>query len=123
MAVTALGPGSLPDFYPSVSLATKLGVQTPDVTTQQAGESRVPSTPETPDQKTLAKELAFANAVTKLFDTKVSFSYDERIKQVVVKVIQNSTEEVIRQFPPEELIALHLRLKDKFQGIILNQAG
>ena len=123
MAVTVLGPGSVPEPYPSVSLATKPGVQTANATTQQAGESKVSSTPATPDQEALAKEIAFANTVTQLFDTKVSFSYDERIKQVVVKVIQNDTEEVISQFPPEEMIALHLRLKDQFHGIILNKEG
>jgi len=42
---------------------------------------------------------------------------------VVIKVIENGTEEVLRQFPPEELIALHLQLKEQFQGIILNRAG
>jgi uncharacterized FlaG/YvyC family protein len=53
----------------------------------------------------------------------VSFSYDDRLNQVVVTVVQNNTEEVIRQFPPEEIIALRLQLKDNFQGIILNKAG
>jgi flagellar protein FlaG len=123
MAVTALGPGAVPELYLAVSLATKPGVQTSNATTQQAGESRVPSTPATPDQRTLAKAIAFANSVTRLFNTRLSFSYDERIKQVVIKVIENGTEEVLRQFPPEELIALHLQLKEQVQGIILNRVG
>jgi hypothetical protein len=33
MAVTALGPGSVPELYLAVSLATKPGVQTSNATT------------------------------------------------------------------------------------------
>src|SRR5712691_7264806 len=118
MAVEALGAGTGLEPYPPVAPVAKPTVQAPDVTTQQAREARVSSTPATPDQETLTKELAFANSVTKLFDAKVLFSYDDRINQVVVKIIDNGTQQVIRQFPPEEMIKLHLQLKENFQGII-----
>lgn len=124
MAVTALGTGLGSEPYPPVApVAKPTTVQAPDVKTLQGGKSSVSSKPETPDQATLTKEIAFANSVTKLFDTKVSFSYDDRLKQVIVKVVNNDTGEVIRQIPAEELIKVRLRLKENFQGIILDQQG
>ena len=121
MVVEALGAGQVLEPYPPLTPVIKPTVQAPDVPTLPAGESRVSSKQATPVQETLVKEIAFANSVTKLFDNKVSFSYDNRIKQVVVKVIDNDTEQVIRQFPPEEMIKLRLQLKENFQGIILNK--
>jgi flagellar protein FlaG len=123
MDVAAVQSGSAFEPYPPVSPVTKLAAQTPDVTRQQVGKPGAASPPKTPEPETLDKEIAFANSVAELFDKKVSFSYDDRIKQVVVKVIQDGTEEVIRQIPAEEMIALRLQLKENFQGIILNQAG
>jgi uncharacterized FlaG/YvyC family protein len=120
MAVTALHAGSFESLPPS-TFAPKPASQTLDVGVQKPENPRPTLHPEAPDQETLDNEIAFANSVAELFDKKVSFSYDNRIKQVVVKVVQEGTEEVIRQIPAEEMIALRLRLKENFQGIILNQ--
>ena len=79
--------------------------------------------PESLESRQPQQRLTKRHSVTKLFDTKVLFSYDDRIKQVVVKIIDNGTEQVIRQFPPEEMIKMHLQLKEIFQGIILNKEG
>lgn len=68
-------------------------------------------------------ETEFANAVASLFDKRISFSYDDRINSVVVKVIQEGSEEVIRQIPPKEMIDLRARLKEGFQGLIFNKTG
>ena len=121
MAVTALHVGSVFEPFPPVTLAPKPASQLLDVKAPRPESPHPTLQPETPDQDTLDNEIAFANSVAKLFDKKVSFSYDNRIKQVVVKVVQDGTEEVIRQIPAEEMIALRLKLKENFQGMILNQ--
>jgi uncharacterized FlaG/YvyC family protein len=74
-------------------------------------------------QEEILRETDFANAVVALFDEKLSFSYDDRIDRVIVKIVDGTTEEVIRQFPPEEMIKLHAALKDGFRGLIFNKAG
>ncbi len=71
----------------------------------------------------IAAETEFANAVASLFDTRISFSYDDRINSVVVKVTKEGSEEVIRQIPAEEMIDLRARLKEGFQGLIFNKTG
>jgi uncharacterized FlaG/YvyC family protein len=123
MDVAALHSGARLASLPPRSLTPKCLAQTLDVKAQKPAEPQSVSHSESPDRESLNKEIGFANSVAALFDKKVSFSYDDRIKQVVVKVIQEGTEEVIRQFPPEEMINLRLWLKANFQGMILNQAG
>ena len=49
----------------------------------------------------------------------VQFAQDERVDQLVVKVIDRETDEVIRQVPPEELLDLSATLKG-MRGNIVN---
>jgi flagellar protein FlaG len=122
MDVTALRADAARAAQPVVAPTPKPAAQTAEGNVPKADLSSF-ANPGVPDKEALAKELDFANSVAGLFDKRVSFSYDDRLNQVVVTVVQNNTEEVIRQFPPEEIIALRLQLKDNFQGIILNKAG
>ena len=79
------------------------------VALQHAGAaSSGPQKPETSAEtrqgkgsKGLVEEVAFANAIAEFLNQQVSFSYDERISQIVVKVTKGNTEEVIRQIPSE----------------------
>ena len=123
MDVSVLLSGAGRASLSPVTLTPKSGAQAPDAKTPKPVEPQSLSHSESPDREHLAKEIDFANSVAELFDKQVSFSYDDRIKQVVVKVIKEGTEEVIRQIPSEEMINLRLSLKENFQGIILNQAG
>ena len=67
--------------------------------------------------------VSFDNTLVELFDTRMSFNYDERIHRVVVRVLNNGTEEVIRQIPPEHLVALLARFQQDLRGLLLNQQG
>ena len=73
--------------------------------------------------KGLVEEVAFANAIAEFLNQKVSFSYDTRIDQIVVKVIRGNTEEVIRQIPSEEMIKLITKFRKDFRGLIFNRTG
>jgi len=50
----------------------------------------------------------------------LSFSLDKDSKQMVVKVIDQSTKEVIRQIPSEEMLALAKAL-DTMKGLLVRQ--
>ncbi|MBM3225275.1 MAG: flagellar protein FlaG, partial [Candidatus Tectomicrobia bacterium] len=67
--------------------------------------------------------IAFANAIADFLNQQVSFSYDARINQIVVKVTKGNTEEVIRQIPSEEMIELIARFRKDFRGLIFNRMG
>lgn len=86
-----------------------------------------PATPAEPHQakpsEGLAQEVAFANAVAELLSQRVSFNYDERIDQIVVKVTRGTSEEVIRQIPSEEMIKLMAKFRRDFRGLIFDRTG
>lgn len=91
-------------------------------------ETSAPQEVETPGKEpvtepVLRRELSFANAVMQLLDKKIAFNYDERIDRVVVKVVRDSTEEVIRQIPPEEMIELVARFRTELRGLLFNSQG
>jgi flagellar protein FlaG len=69
------------------------------------------------------EEVAFANAIAEFLNQQVSFSYDERVNQIVVTVTKGDTEEVIRQIPSEEMIELITRFRKDFRGLIFNRTG
>jgi flagellar protein FlaG len=71
----------------------------------------------------LSETVTFANAVAELFNTKLSFNYDERIGQVVVRVKAGDTGEVIRQIPSEQMVELAAKFKSQLRGLILNSQG
>lgn len=52
----------------------------------------------------------------------LEFSIDEDSGRQVIKVIDTETDEVIRQFPPEELLMLARRMED-YQGVMFDEQG
>ena len=113
--------------FPSVSTIAREA----HVALQRAGAaSSGPQKPETSAEtrqgkgsKGLVEEVAFANAIAEFLNQQVSFSYDKRIDQIVVKVTKGNTEEVIRQMPSEEMIELITRFRKDFRGLIFNRTG
>jgi len=52
----------------------------------------------------------------------ISFGFVKELNQLVVKVVNKSTGEVIKEFPPQDLIDARLRIR-KMVGLILNRVG
>lgn len=50
------------------------------------------------------------------------FSIDEDIGRTIVKVVDASTDEVIRQIPSEEIVAI-AKAMDKLQGLLIKQTA
>jgi len=50
--------------------------------------------------------------ITESYNKKLDFEVKEGLDQVVVKVIDAGTGEVIKEYPPEEMQKLHLRIKE-----------
>lgn len=50
--------------------------------------------------------------VTLAFNKKLKFTVDDKLDEVIVKVIDPETDKVIKELPPKELQALHLRIKE-----------
>ena len=99
-----------PEASTQQTKAAKPAAKTEDINTQN-------------ERGRTADAVAVANTLADFLDKQISFAYDERINQVIVKVIRESTQEVIRQIPPEEMVELMARLREDFRGLIFNQTS
>ena len=61
------------------------------------------------DIKTTAQELEH---VSLAFNRRLKFIVDHESNQIIVKVIDNETDKVIKVLPPEELQRLHSRIRE-----------
>ena len=83
--------------------------------TTSASDSTTKPKPEELDQAIKA-----VNEFVKPFNNALNFSVDQESKTTVVKVIDQSTKEVIRQIPSEEMLALAKAL-DTMKGLLIQQ--
>jgi uncharacterized FlaG/YvyC family protein len=60
--------------------------------------------------------------LAKEFNTHMRFSVDDSTEQLVVQVIDGQTEEVVRQFPPEEVLS-RLQAMEDLKGLIFEGVG
>ena len=55
-----------------------------------------------------------------LFNRKLRFSVNQELNRVIVKVIDGSTDEVIREIPPEEIQRLQARIREAI-GLLFDE--
>ena len=69
------------------------------------------------------KEVAkFLNESTELFNITIGFKVNEDINRIVVSIVDKTTDEVIRQIPPEEVVKLAERLHEMV-GVLFNETA
>jgi flagellar protein FlaG len=71
----------------------------------------------TSDLQTTASEL---ERISLAFNRRLRFEIDHESKEIVVKVIDNETDKVIRELPPEELKRLHNNIRESI-GVLFDQ--
>ena len=82
----------------------------------EAGLPLMPKT-QAPDLKQTASELAH---ISLAFNRRLKFEIDQESKQIIVKVIDNETDTVIKVLPPEELQRLHSKIRETM-GFLFDQ--
>lgn len=83
------------------------------VTASQGPESAGPS-----DIDTTTKEL---EQISLAFNKKLKFSVNRDLDEVVVKVIDPSTDKIVKEIPSEALQKLHLKIKEMI-GILFDES-
>jgi flagellar protein FlaG len=68
----------------------------------------------------LKKTLEEMNKNLEMKDIALNYSVDERTEDIVVKVIERSSDRVIRQIPPEEALRLRGHIKELL-GLIFDE--
>lgn len=88
---------------------------------QAKAQAVVQETQQQPSSKQLHNMVEQVNkTIQTLSSNHVQFTVDKETGKEIVKVVDRETEEVIRQIPSEEMVAIAKRL-DELQGLIIRQ--
>jgi flagellar protein FlaG len=68
------------------------------------------------DMQELEDAVSDANKVMESMDRSLLFTVDEGTERIVVKVVDDSTGEIVRQIPPEEILRLKAHFKDMLES-------
>ena len=72
------------------------------------------------DPAEVASSVAAANAAMQALANGIEFSVDKTTGKTVVRVVDRNTNELIRQIPSPEMVAIAQAL-DKLQGLLIKQ--
>ncbi len=72
----------------------------------------------TPDE--IRRSVEELRQVSQNFNKRLSFNFNEELGQMVVKVIDQSTDKVIKELPPAELQRAHIRIREAI-GLLLDE--
>jgi len=76
-----------------------------------------PVSRDTVDMELVLNEL---QQVSQAFNRRLSFELNEKLDQVVVKVIDSETDKIIKEIPPAELQHVHERIREVI-GILFDE--
>jgi flagellar protein FlaG len=71
-------------------------------------------------KKDIGKSLDILREAFRMFNRRLKFSVNEEIDRVVVKVVDGSTDKVIKEIPPEEIQKLVARIRETI-GILFDE--
>ena len=103
----------------SVGLAAirQVPAPAPDSAGQRAAQNN-PVFP--PTQGAVVAAVQAANSYAQSVSSSVQFSFDQDSGRTVVKMVDTATDEVLRQFPSEEILAISKSI-DRMQGLLINR--
>ena len=99
MDIGAVLKSSISDFRTSENVVLKQG----EIHLSETGNKLSGTDAAGPD---FGKSIETLNNAAKQVDSRVSFSYDEDTKRVIMRVMDPSTNEVVKQIPSEEMVRL-----------------
>lgn len=99
----------------------RAAVNNQEVNNNENVSNNIKANRETNNLDKIKEAVDFANkTIEVLNNTHLNYSIDKESQKIVVKVIDNETEEVIRQFPPKELLDLINNL-EKYGSLIYDK--
>ena len=114
----------MPTPVPTTDLKVAESVQDKDTAqfTQSGntGEQQEGTGKEQNDSRRIKSAIDHANTTMKQAKTKCEFSYHEETKRVSIKVIDQDTEEVIKEIPPEETLEMIAKMWE-LAGILVDE--
>jgi flagellar protein FlaG len=107
----------IPNPRVSQEYSGKAKVEFPEA---QAKLGRARASAAAPKKQEIGKSLDILRETFRLFNRRLKFSVNEEIDRVVVKVIDGTTDKVIKEIPPEEIQKLVARIKETI-GILFDE--
>jgi flagellar protein FlaG len=92
----------------------------PTLVKHQAASTRRELRTNTNEDLRIQVSLAELQQVGDIFNHRLKFTVDERLNEVVVKVIDAKTDKVIKELPPEEIQRLHIRIREAI-GLLVDE--
>lgn len=127
-----MGLPSPPAMRRDMSIEKIKGVTAIDIEHARRPEPQKPAEKEKasagpgPDKAESASELDKAASDERIYlkrmNTELRFEADSRLKEVLVKIIDPETDEVIRQIPSEEMIAIRKRMDELLRMLNKNHS-
>ncbi len=120
MAIQPVGPAVPPT--PAVTPSAGVSRPTPAVTAERPNSTVAAQAVagNQPSREQLDRAMGEVKKALAPVARNLQFSIDEETGRSIVKVVDSSTNEVIRQFPSEELLAI-TRSIDRLSGLFVKQ--
>lgn len=74
-----------------------------------------------PSREKVLESVDQLNHASNQLNERLSFSYNEKVNRIIVKVINGSTNEVIREIPPRDIIKLVEHIQN-YLGMIVDES-
>ncbi len=120
MSIQATGVSLPPQANPLPGPAPR-AVKTPGEA-RAVDAAQLPARTQPPDRAQLEAATQSVREFVKPINSNLEFSVDHDTGQLVVKIIDRTTKEVIRQMPSEEMLAIAKAL-DNIKGLFVKQTA
>jgi len=94
--------------------STSAALQTAEKATQQAQNSMK-------DPQKVRKVVEQIQSISNMFDRKLQFRVSDELDEVIIKVIDSTTDKVIREIPSAEIQKLQIRIKEAL-GLLFDES-
>lgn len=116
MLIQPITPSSVPDVNPATTGYRK----NPGQAVQPTGDASSQPESEASNPAKIDAALRQINAVISRSAIELRYSVDAETKKIVVRLVDQNSQEVIRQIPPQEVLAIAHGL-DRMQGLLVRR--
>jgi flagellar protein FlaG len=88
---------------------------------KSSGEVKEHAVHSEPQKSEILSVIGKLNNSLENINEKVSFSYHEENKRIIIKVIDKETREVVREIPPKDIVKLSEHLKE-YLGMLVDES-
>lgn len=124
MRIDGVSSQNITNYIPVSSSGTNVNNQSSEVKQPeqvvQVAPNEITASESDIDEEQVIQAIESANKHLVLHNTQLEFSIHEKTKQIMVKVLDSETKEVIREIPPEKILDMVAKLWE-MAGIFVDE--